>query len=789
MRDPEIFSSKAGTLRALAPRLRRSYVLPLVSFSTQRWRRERASVLKQIVAELGSGPLIVRSSARSEDGFLASGAGAHLSLTDIDADDPEAISTAINAVVASYRETDAADEVLVQPQLRDIRLSGVLFTRDLSTLAPYRVFDYDDSGTSTSSVTSGQSCDHRSYVRFRGTSRPYPSPELERVFEAVEEIESLTGSDQVEIELALDGEGRVCLFQARPLVGAEAASQTDERLAACLFKIESKVRKLSGPHPHLYGSRSVFGVMPDWNPAEIIGLRPRGLAMSLYKELVTDSVWAYQRRNYGYRDLRSFPLMISLLGIPFIDVRVSFNSFVPGSLRIDLCEKLVNYYVDRLVQAPQSHDKVEFEIVFSCSFPGIRSRIAVLENHGFTGAEVGELLSALRDVTNGVIHPDHGLYLTDLRRIEELAERHSSTVNGDLPIIDEIYWLVEDCKRWGTLPFSGLARAAFIAVQFLRGLVEAGALTREDQDRFLLSLDTVANQMGRALGAVARGERTLADFQLEYGHLRPGTYDVTTPRYDQAPERYFGDLSELRDVEPEKPDFNLSPAQDKEVARVLQTEGLQTTPRKLFEFMKQSIEGREHAKLLFTRSLSDILERCAQLGERYAGLDREDISHLDVRTVLDCYGRVDSRDLADILGSSIAANKAEHEISRAIQLPNLLVDPEGIYHFELSGAEPSFVTNGRISAEVVAEIDLYVRPLQGRIVFIRSADPGFDWIFSKRIGGLVTMMGGGNSHMAIRAAEQGIPAVIGCGEVNFRRWSRAAQLLVDCANRSVAVVR
>ena len=53
------------------------------------------------------------------------------------------------------------------------------------------------------------------------------------------------------------------------------------------------------------GKTTIFGVMPDWNPAEIIGLKPKPLA-HLSQELITDSIWAYQRNNYGYRNLRSF---------------------------------------------------------------------------------------------------------------------------------------------------------------------------------------------------------------------------------------------------------------------------------------------------------------------------------------------------------------------------------------------------------------------------------------------------------------------------------------------------
>ena len=39
-------------------------------------------------------------------------------------------------------------------------------------------------------------------------------------------------------------------------------------------------------------------------------------------------------------------------------------------------------------------------------------------------------------------------------------------------LVQKIYWLVEDCKRYGTLPFAGLARAGFVAKQLLDSFVE-----------------------------------------------------------------------------------------------------------------------------------------------------------------------------------------------------------------------------------------------------------------------------------------------------------------------------
>ena len=143
-------------------------------------------------------------------------------------------------------------------------------------------------------------------------------------------------------------------------------TETNEAQFESLKLIEQKIKQGLKSHPFLMGKRTVWGIMPDWNPAEIIGVRPKPLALSLYRDLITDSIWAYQRHNYGYRNLRSFPLMPHFFGLPYIDVRVSFNSFVPADLEEKLANRLVDYYIDRLLSKPNLHDKVEFEIVFSC---------------------------------------------------------------------------------------------------------------------------------------------------------------------------------------------------------------------------------------------------------------------------------------------------------------------------------------------------------------------------------------------------------------------------------------
>jgi phosphoenolpyruvate synthase/pyruvate phosphate dikinase len=73
--------------------------------------------------------------------------------------------------------------------------------------------------------------------------------------------------------------------------------------------------------------------------------------------------------------------------------------------------------------------------------------------------------------------------------------------------------------------------------------------------------------------------------------------------------------------------------------------------------------------------------------------------------------------------------------------------------------------------------------IKGRIACIENADPGFDWIFTKAPAGLITCFGGANSHMAIRSAELGLPAAIGCGDQIYERVVRSGRVELNCAGR------
>ena len=75
--------------------------------------------------------------------------------------------------------------------------------------------------------------------------------------------------------------------------------------------------------------------------------------------------------------------------------------------------------------------------------------------------------------------------------------------------------------------------------------------------------------------------------------------------------------------------------------------------------------------------------------------------------------------------------------------------------------------------------------MKDKIVCIESADPGYDFIFSHKIKGLVTMYGGANSHMAIRCMELGIPAAIGVGKLKFDEVINSSFVTLDCKSKTI----
>ena len=181
---------------------------------------------------------------------------------------------------------------------------------------------------------------------------------------------------------------------------------------------------LQPPRATVWGETH-FGIMPDWNPAEVIGTKPHRLALSLYRDLVTEDVWATQRTEYGYTDVRPHPLMVTFMGHPYIDIRASFNSFLPDGVDRDIGERLIQHYFQTLKDSPQSHDKVEFDILFTCWTFDFDAQAERLRRGGFRENEISELETALQSLARVS-------RLEDLNNIKTLSEMQKALIDrGD----------------------------------------------------------------------------------------------------------------------------------------------------------------------------------------------------------------------------------------------------------------------------------------------------------------------------------------------------------------------
>jgi len=779
--------TKAKMLTFLSKKVKSFNVLPIYIVTRNDFIQNKEKIWNDIKFFFSNNNIIIRSSAANEDTLESSSAGKFLSVPDVNKNNYTDVVTAIEKVINSYDSSDNNDEVLIQPYLVNVSIAGVAFTSDIDTLAPYYIINYDDSG-SCNNVTSGNFNNLKTYIHLKNHPLSHTNIFIEKILKASFECEKLLNNKHLDIEFAIDNEGVLYILQVRPIVVKNKNKLiNDIAFSNYLRKVYKKIEKLRLPHPHISGKTTIFGVMPDWNPAEIIGLKPRRLALSLYKELITDRIWAYQRDNYGYKNLRSFPLLITFLGLPYIDVRVSFNSLIPKILNENISNKLADYYLYKLANTPKKHDKVEFDIVFSCYYFGITEKLNKLSLFDFSEKEIKNIEFCLLDLTNKIINPYKGIFKKDIKKILFLKNNHNDIVNSNMPLIDKIYWLIENCKRYGTLPFAGIARSAFISVQFLKSFIDVSIMTKNDYDSFMNSINTVSKQFNIDYIKFTNNKTSKDEFLEKYGHLRPGTYDICSERYDENFDLYFGnhikqDLKEISETP-----YVFTSEQMKLIDHLLKDNNINISADDLIGFIRQSIEWREYSKFIFTKTLSYILVLIENLGKK-CDISRSDMSYVDIQTIINLYSTLDHRDLSDILKYDINKNKDYYKITKLVKFPQLIVNPDDIYSFHLEEGEPNFITLKKAKGYVVYEENINSTVLENKILFIQSADPGFDWIFSKNIKGLITVFGGANSHMAIRCAELGLPAVIGCGEQNYKLWSRSKKLEIDAVNKKVTII-
>lgn len=788
-----ILGTKAQTLSRFKQIVKLSRIEDQVSFTVDHWVKDPLFWINKIQETLGKVRLIIRSSAISEDGFLSSSAGAYASVLDVPGENVEAIQEVVENVINSYPDKNLNNEVLVQPMLNNVLVSGVIFTRSLSTGAPYYTINYDDISGTTESITGGTSLEDKTLIILRNTNENDKSipKKLKSLLPALREIETLIGYDSLDIEFAITAEQGLHILQVRPIaidhnmkVVCDQDFYTTIKEAKTIFK-----KQLKAP-PFVLGKQTLYGVMPDWNPAEIIGIKPGLLATSLYSNLILDKIWATQRTEYGYRDVRPQPLLVSFVGHPYIDIRLCFNSFIPQSLPDELAEKIINFCLKWLSDHPELHDKVEFDVIPTCfdlDFSRWSKRFA--DEGGFSSTEIQQISEAYLSLTNNAFKRN----AKDLAVIKQLEKRYQSIKNSSLPSLKKAFVLLEDSRRYGTLPFAHLARSAFVAISLLRSAVSNGDLTEAERDDFLNTIHTVSKELLIDSAACAKGNLHWDDLIEKYGHLRPGTYDINSKSYRQDAERFLRPIVDNIEHKQESDNTDVgllwTSVRNKFAQSVIES-GLHLTVDELESFMRTAIEGREYAKFIFTRNLSLALDEISLWGKEI-GIDKEIISNLSIEDLaLLLNGSVSITNIKQWVLDRAKENQQGAVITKLLELPPLITNANNFSVFLHPASQANYIGSGKVTATCVGleknhSSDLV---LDGKIILIPQADPGYDWLFGNNIAGLITMYGGANSHMAIRAAEFNLPAAIGIGETHYQVLSDATKLELNAGQRLIRVI-
>jgi phosphohistidine swiveling domain-containing protein len=768
------FGTKGETLARLAPSIIGLEFCPQVLIDRTSWRRDRTEMVRNVLESMNGNSLAVRSSALNEDSENDSLAGVNLSLIGVRST-PQDIMDAVDQVFGSYKGPIDRDQVLIQPQVKDTNLSGVVLTRDLDTGSPYYVISYDDMTGRTDTVTGG-GVSKELRVR-RDYVEAVSSPRLRKLLEGIQQIEEQTNCDTLDIEFCVTKDDRVFILQVRPLAARRQwVKIEDGDVSHELDNVRDAVEAEMAPRQGLHGDTTIFGEMPDWNPAEMIGNAPRPLALSVYKRLITDRTWLHARIAMGYRGMADTPLMVSFAGRPYIDVRRSFNSFLPDGLEDGFAGRLINYQLESLKSHRELHDKIEFEIALTCRTFDMENRFREMGSDGFTSGECESLNEALGKLTNQAL----GTFPDGLTLLEAQTRTLKGRNTKDLPedTLSRAAKMLSQCTENGVAPFAILARHSFIGVSLLRSLVARGGISEDEADMFFKSVHTVTADIVHDLHELSAGKIDQESVLARYGHLRPGSYDITSWRYDARPELYFGKSLGLPTTAPK---FELSLPVRKKIEVLLEAEGYDIGPEQLFGYISKASEMREAAKFMFSRNLSDALEEIADWGARN-DLDREALSYLTIDEIFAGLPR-------DDLEARISAARKAHSITLAIHLPHLIVDPVDIDVSRYPLARPNFITRRTVTDRTCVLRQNEAPDIDGAIVFIESADPGFDWVFSHRINGLITKYGGANSHMAIRCAEFGIPAAIGAGERLYERFANAQIVELNCGARTIRTLR
>ena len=779
------FSSKANTLLYLQERIVKSRIEKIYDFTVEDWLKNKNYVIKNIVKNFYPQQIIIRSSAKGEDSNESSEAGKYTSVQKISTKKKHEIESSVNEVINAYSEQNNQsneNQVLIQKQTTNVITNGVVFTRTPDNGSPYYVINFKDS-KQTDDVTKGETA-NLVYI-FRNTENKHIPKKWKKLILSIKEIEKIFDNEFLDIEFAITKRD-IVIFQVRPLLTVKGLNEKniEGKIKILIEKNQKKFNKIQKMNEN--NKEKYFSDMADWNPSEIIGTNPNPLDYSLYDFLFMKDSWQLGRIKIGYENNLQKNLMVNFGNKPFINLKKSFESFFPDTLESKIKKKLLKFYLKKIKENPHLHDKVEFEILFSCYDFSFDKRAKELRSSGFSNYEIKNIKKKMIEFTNNIIKNFPAYKEICIKESEEMT-KNRKTIQKQIKQkkIDHFTaakQLLIDCKNLGAINFASMARIAFIGNILLKSLKNNNTINEKFVNEIMESISSPLSEIQRDLDLYSKMKLSKENFLEKYGHLRPGTYDITAKRYDENHE-FLENIKFL-----DKPHMKTKILKKElKIKKILKRTGFDFNEIELIEFIKESTRLREVLKFEFTKNLSDALLFITKRGEKL-NLCPQDLAFLQINDIFNykkTKGNTDNN-----LKNKILKNKKIKKINEFLILPPLIFSENDFKIIEYSLSEPNFISAKKVigQLEKIEKNSNKKINFSNKIVVIENADPGYDWIFTNNPSGLITKYGGVASHMAIRCAELGLPAAIGVGEIIFQKIENAKTILLDCENRHVIVL-
>lgn len=729
-RTPALRDGKATVLMALAGSLRSARIPASVLIPWTEWNRNRDVALARALLLDGEEGLAVRSARFNEDRILDD-AGRYLSLLRVPASRAQ-LSESIDLVFASYGRIDEEDGVLVQPQIAGVRRALVASTRGAWGSA-YQTISVA-TGPAPDAITRGDTPAETWHLLPDVDHANLPAPVV-RALDVLHELCGLFHSEPFEVELVDDG-ASIWLLQVRALPGDRNAKLPPGVLTTATSEL-GKIRQ---------DGATLLGLMPDWNTAELLGAHPRPLALSLFRAIVGDGTWWDARSTLGYARPYADQLIQPVAGRPYVDVRASFESLCPAALPESSRQKLVDACINKLRSQPSLHDRVEFEVVLSGLEFDTAARLDAL-NCEVDGAE---LLPALRQITVNAL---------DRSALKNTTSAFTALIASPDLDTDPLPERLRSLTRNVALPFARVARCDFLAQSLWRSAARRGAIAPK-----------------RCLAMLADASATNFDhFSGVNRAARPSQFDIRSLM--AAPV----EVSRYPDIHANK--FELSTQESSAITGLLREQMLPWSADELVDLARCAARAREIGKRALAALLGDWLTDVRHLAMQ-RGIDIESLSWLSWQDAIN----------QDLSKTEVAGNveqaRQRHGMDSKMKMPMLLADEQDLRGVHTPPAIGHFHGNGVVEASLCfldaqsSHLDLP----SGSIVAIASADPGFEWIFSRRPKALITAFGGPHSHMALRCADLGCGVVLGLGIERFDRLIHTTQLRIDFDHAHIQAV-